>query len=177
MIKEGLIFEGLPLQELYLMVYRGGKYDGLNVDLVLTMDVFDEMMVDYDIDEARGFGRVNDGYIASGHLSEIISFGWPDGLPEDIRQLLSRERVCVFSGHGCYPNSVDILSVSDWYGRSMPVEGLVDYFAGEYDTILFGVCNPRREKLTPRCDIIYALGKFGADPDRFEMVVKKYSKI
>ncbi len=167
--------EIIEIRGLRLIRYCDAAAQSLRADLYLTREMYGRYWGDY----ATQVPRFRPQYptqaeFANEAFEYILASAWPNGLPEDVRDLMSKTRVCAFNGHG---NQYDDIGwgahIQD--GKRLPIRALLDHYQSSgYETMFFAVCNPNREHLEPqRSSVIYPVGMFGINPDDFEMVVKR----
>jgi hypothetical protein len=91
-----------------------------------------------------------------------VDVGWSrQQLPEDVKRLLTRNRVAVFGSHGGMDQKLG------WYAHIeadevIPILEIVDKHLLSYDTVLLAVCNPGGVILNPSPkSVIYPVGLFG----------------
>ena len=167
-------FEIVKFEDLKVIRYRGAISDSVKVDLFLTLDMYDK----YEGTYAQIVPRFRPKYpnaeeFANESLEYILDLAWQDGLPENVKNLMSNGKVAVFDAHGTHYDDIGWgVHIQD-EGR-IPITRLLDEHFSEYDTVLLTVCNPNRQQLEPqKGSVIYPLGFFGIEPNDFEMVVRK----
>jgi len=170
-------FETFEIEGLELIRYSDSTALSIIVDLFLTLEKYGEYWQNYgtQIEKLRSDWPTPSEF-ANESLEYILKVGWPYGLPEDVRGLMSKTRACVFEGHGYQYDDIGWGAHFNNRKRMSVSKLLTDYNSLGYETVMFAVCNPNREHLEPqRGSVIYPVGNFGIEYKEFEMVVKTTS--
>ncbi len=177
MIEQG--FEVVRFDRARIIKYSEASYPkdrSLKADIFLSREMFGSLEADY----AQIVPRFRpqwptDEEFADEALEDVLNRGWVGGdIPQEVRDLLTTTKVAVLSAHGnTHPKK-------GWYahverGIRIPIQRLVEKHLANYETIIFGVCNPTGEDVSPiRGAIIYPNANFGV-PGEAEMIIRRVS--
>lgn len=143
-----------------------------NVDIYLTNDWYEEVWGDYNRQVPRYCSSYpSDEKAGDDSLDNVLALAWPNSVPGEIRKLISGRKTAVFEGHGSTYRGVGWAVIME--GSSIiSIQRLFDEHLADYDVVMFAVCNPARLPMQRQHGtLIYPLGNFGPERDKFEMAV------
>ena len=165
-------FEVVKFSGLGLIRYRDARSGIFTVNLYQTPEVNGGFCEKYTLEVPQFRPEYPTSPEFTGEsLDYLLELAWPNGLPEDVKDLMSQEKVCVFNGHGYQYEDIG-WGVHIHNGGRIPVQKVFNEYLRKYNTVLFAVCNPASQHLDPENrSVIYPLGNL-SEEHAFEMVVR-----